>query len=70
MFAFEEYERGETDLATMEIDTSDAHARRCAPRRVPFAFREEMARQIGYMQATEVIQPSASPWDTPVVEWL
>ena len=67
VFALEEYERGETNLVTMEIDTGDAHPRRCAPRRVPFALREEMARQIDHMQAADVIQPSASPWASPVV---
>ena len=67
VFALEEYERGETDLVEMEIDTSDAHPRRCAPRRVPFALREEVARQIDHMQTAEVIQPSVSPWASPVV---
>ena len=67
VFALEEHERGETNLVKMEIDTGDAHPRRCAPRRVPFALREEMARQIDNMQTAKVIQPSASPWASPVV---
>ena len=67
VFALEEYERGETDLVEMEIVTGDAHPRRCAPRRVPFALREEMARQIDHMQAAGVIQASTSPWASPAV---
>ena len=67
VFALEEYERGETSLVEMEIDTGDAHPRRCAPRRVPFAVRAEMAQQIDHMQVAKVIQPSASPWASPVV---
>ena len=67
VFALEEYERGETSLVEMEIDTGDAPPRRCVPRRVPFALREEMARQIEHMQTAGVIQPSASPWASPVV---
>ena len=67
VFALEEYEGGETDLVEMEIVTGDAHPRRCAPRRVPFALREEMARQIDHMQAAGVIQESTSPWASPVV---
>ena len=51
----------------MEIDTGDAHPRRCSPRRVPFALRAEMARQIDQMQTVGVVQPSASPWASPVV---
>ena len=67
VFALEEYERGETDLIEMKVDTGDAHPRRSAPRRVPFALTEEMARQITHMQSAGVIQPSASPWASPVV---
>ena len=67
VFALEEHERGETDLVEMTIHTGDAQPRRSAPRRVPFAVREEMAKQIDRMQATEVIQLSTSPWSSPVV---
>ena len=67
VFALEEYECGETSLVEMELDTGDAHLRRCTPRRVPFAVCAEMARQIDHMQAAEVIQPSSSPWASPVV---
>ena len=67
VFALEEHERGETDLVEMEIYTGDAHPRRCAPRRMPFSVREEVAKQIERMQAAKVIQPSTSPWASPVV---
>ena len=66
-FALEENERGETDLVEMTIETGDAEPRKCAPRRMPFAVREEVARQLDRMQAAGVIQPSASPWASPVV---
>ena len=62
VFALEEYERGETSLVEMEIDTGDAHPCRCAPKRVPFAVRAEMARQIHHMQVAKDIQQAASPW--------
>ena len=67
VLALEEYERGETDLIEMEVDTGDAHPRRSALRKVPFTLREEMARQITHMQSAGVIQPSASPWASPVM---
>jgi len=36
-------------------------------RRVPFAVREELARNLQEMQDSHVIQPSNSPWASPVV---
>ena len=34
---------------------------------MPFAVREEVARQLDHMQAAGVITPSTSPWSSPVV---
>ena len=67
VFCLEEGDRGETDLISMEIDTGDAYSRRQAPRRMPFAVREEVARQLSEMQTNRVIKPSKSPWASPVV---
>ena len=36
-------------------------------RRMPFAVRQEVARQLKNMQQAGVIQPSSSPWASPVV---
>ena len=66
-FALEELERGETDLVEFNIEIGGADPRRCAPRRMPFAVREEVARQLKNMQEAHVIQPSSSPWASPVV---
>ena len=60
-FALEEDERGETDLVQFSIDTGDAHPLRQPPRRVPFAAREEVSKQVSTMLWTGVIQPWASP---------
>ena len=51
----------------MEIDTGDAPPRKQPPRRMPFLVREEVARQLETMQQNGVIQPSNSPWSSPVV---
>ena len=61
--------RGErrADLVQMHIDTGDASPRRQAPRRMPFAVQEEVARQLSKMQSSGVIEPSKSPWASPVV---
>ena len=66
-FAVEDGERGETDLIQMTIDTADASPRRQPVRRIPFAVRAEVARQLQEMQTQGVIEPSCSPWASPVV---
>ena len=67
VFSLEEGERGETDIVTMTIDTGDAQPRKQAPRRMPFVVRQEVAEQFRGMQRDGVIQPSYSPWLSPVV---
>ncbi len=66
-FCLEATERGETDILAMEIDTSDARPKKQHARRMPFAVRAEVAKQLRSMQETGVIQPSSSPWASPVV---
>ena len=66
-FILEEKERGETDLIQFHIDTGDAQPKKQALRRTPFAVRQEVARQLKEMQETGVIQPSTSPWASPIV---
>ena len=60
-------EEGETDLIEMEIDTGDAHPRKQPLRRMPFSVRKEVARLLHDMQQNGVIEPSKSPWASPVV---
>ena len=67
VFSLEEGERGETDLVRMAIDTYDASPRKQAPRRMPYTVRQEVAKQLKAMQQSGVIQPSCSPWSSPVV---
>ena len=66
-FAIDANERGETDMLTMEIVTGDAAPKRQAARRLPLAVRSEVARQLREMQSTGVVEPSSSPWASPVV---
>ncbi len=37
------------------------------PRRMPFIVRQEVAKQLRSMQQNGVIQPSCSPWSSPVI---
>ena len=66
-FSLDPEERGETDLVQIEIDTGDAAPKRQPVRRMPFAVRQEVAKQLKSMQASGVIRPSSSPWASPVV---
>ena len=60
-------EEGETDLVQMTINTGHAHPKKQPVRRVPFTVRQEVARQLRDMQRQGVIQPSTSPWASPMV---
>jgi hypothetical protein len=66
-FAIEDKERGETNLTQFQIDTGNALPKKQPLRRTPFAVRQEVARQLKDMQQTGVIQPSNSPWASPIV---
>ena len=57
----------ERDLVQFSIDSGDAHPLRQPPRQVPFAAREEVSKQVSTMLRAGVIQPSQSPWASPVV---
>ena len=63
-FCLVDGERGETELVQLEIDTPPKQQR---PHRIPFALREEVSKQLKGMQESGVIQPSTSPWASPVV---
>ncbi len=67
VFSLGKEDRGETDLIELHIDTGDAVPRKYPVRRVPFAVRDEIARNLQEMQDAKVIQPSSSPWASPVV---
>ena len=67
VFSLTESDRGETNLVEMSIETGDVTPRKQAARRLPFAVRQEVTRQLQNMQEQKVIQPSTSPWASPIV---
>ena len=67
VFAVEDNERGEMDLIQMEIQTGDAPPRKQHLCCVPFGVRNEIARQLHELQEMGVIQPSSSPWPSPII---
>ena len=54
-------------MVQMEIDKGDSEPKRKPAPRTPFAARQEIARQLCFMQDQEVIYPSSSPWASPMV---
>ena len=67
VFALEEGELGATDLLQFEIDTGDATPTKLRPYRIPFAVRKEVSAMLEKMEAAGVIQPSSSPWASPII---
>ena len=51
----------------MQIDTNNLPPKYQPVHCIPFAAREEIARQLPQMQRQGIISPSSSPWASPVV---
>ena len=58
---------GCTDLMEHTIDTGDAKPIKQRPRRVPLSQREIESQEVDKMLEEGVIEPSDSPWASPVV---
>ena len=59
-------ELGSTDLVTHTIDTGSPPIKQPA-RRVPFALRQAVDEMVEKMLSQGVVEPSHSPWSSPVV---
>ena len=58
---------GRTTLTEHEIHVGDAAPIRQKPYRVPYSQRDVVKRELEEMMAAGVIQPSTSPWASPIV---
>ena len=67
VFSEGSHDLGRTDFVQHQINTDVAAPIRQAPRRLPLARREEAASAVQEMYQQGVIEPSASPWSSPVV---
>ena len=66
VFSAGPHDLGCTDLVKHHIDTGSSKPVRQPPRRLPWAKREDAEKCIQEMQE-RVIEPSSSPWSSPVV---
>ena len=66
VFALDSSELGMTDVVYHTTDTGDQSPLRQAPRRIPFTLRKKVEEMIKDM-LDKIIQPSNSPWASPVV---
>ena len=67
VFALDSSELGSTDLVTHTIDTGDSPPIKQSARRTPFALRQVMEEMVEKMLEQGVVEPSHSPWSSPVV---
>ncbi|GFV89785.1 retrovirus-related Pol polyprotein from transposon 412 [Trichonephila clavipes] len=58
---------GHTTVTQHRIDTEDHPPIKQHPRRLPFAKQEEVGTLLREMQENDIIEPSSSPWASPIV---
>ncbi|GFU59508.1 retrovirus-related Pol polyprotein from transposon 17.6 [Trichonephila clavipes] len=58
---------GHTTVTQHRIDTADHPQIKQHPRRLPFAKQEEVGTLLREMQENDIIEPSSSPWASPIV---
>ncbi|CAH8556952.1 unnamed protein product [Dicrocoelium dendriticum] len=66
-FAWKSGDLGRTGLVKHSIDTGVARPIKVPPRRIPIHWQGEIQKLIDEMLEKNVIQPSNSPWASPVV---
>ena len=67
LFSKNDGDIGRTGLVKHKIDTGNTIPIRQRPRRIPFAREQEVEDMIRDMKENGVIEPSSSPWCSPVV---
>ena len=67
VFAVDSTELGLTNVISHSIDTGENLPIHQPPRRIPFALRSQVEEMINDMLDLDVIQPTSSPWASPIV---
>lgn len=67
VFSSSKMDIGCTPLIHHSIDTGDSPPIAVAPRRIPIALEEKVDKMIEELLKNDIIQPSESPWNAPIV---
>ena len=67
VFALDSSELGSTNLVAHSINTGDTPPIKQPIRRIPFALRDTVDKMVQDMLMQGVVQPSHSPWSSPIV---
>ena len=67
VFALNDSELGCTDVVSQNIDTGDKLPVKQPPYRAPMIYREKITEMVMEMQERGIVQPSMSPWASPVI---
>ena len=67
VFSLSPEDFGRTSLVRHQIDTGEARPVRQPARRLPLAKRDEAEKQVEKMKEAGIIEPSVSPWVSPIV---
>ena len=67
LFAKRKSDRGKTHLVKHTINTGDHKSIKQRPRHMPLAKREAEREEVDKMLQAGVIEPSSSPWASPIV---
>ena len=67
VFALDDKQLGRTDKLKYSINTKETHPFHQQPRRLPPFRKEEVHQLLDDMLLRDIIQPSTSPWASPIV---
>ena len=67
VFSRDSTDLGKTDVVQHQINTGTATPIRQPPRRLPLVQREEAVKAVYEMENQEILEPSSSPWSSPIV---
>ena len=67
VFALSDKELGETNVVSHSIDTGNAPPVKSTPRRLPYSLRKELEEEMDSLLKTGCIEPSVSPYSSPLV---
>ena len=67
MFASSDVDFGRTNVVQHSINTEEAAPIKQRPHRIPYSDRPKLEGEVHRLLDADVIQPSSSPWASPIV---